>query len=156
MTLLESTYGSQPYGNRPNDVLLPGETTLRYFAAAFFTLTVLTDWAYVQTMILMWKDFSSWLLLAGLVAGMLGVSLWLVSLAIYRRRPLWSVVALNALVLAAAFVNSLLHAGDGWTYIVPWGIGLSTVTCLLILASAVLERRALVWRTGNARLGASK
>lgn len=121
---------------------LPGQETLRSFAAAFFALTLLTDWAYTQTMILMWKDFSAWLLFAGLVAGGFAVLLWLIGLAVYRRRPLWLVVVLNAVVLALAFVNSLVHAGDGWTAIMPWGLGLSLVTCLLMLVSATLRRAA--------------
>lgn len=127
---------------RVGPAALPGQETLTYFAAAFFTLALLTDWAYVQTMILTWQDFSSWLLLAGLVAGGVAVLLWLVGLALYRQRPVWIIVILNALVLAAAFLNSLVHAGDGWTAIVPWGIGLSLVTCVLMLASAVLRRQA--------------
>lgn len=121
---------------------IPGQETLRSFAAAFFTLTLLTDWAYTQSMILMWKDFSSWLLFAGLTAGGLAVALWLIGLLVYRRRQLWGVVALNAVVLGMAFINSLIHAGDGWTAIMPWGIGVSLVTCLLMLVSAALRRMA--------------
>ncbi|MFC3088561.1 DUF2231 domain-containing protein [Tabrizicola soli] len=127
---------------RVGPAALPGQETLTCFAAAFFTLALLTDWAYVQTMILTWQDFSSWLLFAGLVAGGIAVLLWLIGLALYRQRPVWIIVILNALVLAAAFLNSLVHAGDGWTAIVPWGIGLSLVTCVLMLASAVLRRQA--------------
>jgi uncharacterized membrane protein len=138
-----------PDRSRRSDLTLPGQTTLTYFAAAFFTLTLLTDLAYMQTTILMWKDFSSWLLFAGLVAGLLGVLLWLIRLAFYRQRPLWSVIVVNSMVLAAAFLNSLLHAGDGWTYIVPWGIAVSVATCLLMLASAALGRRALINKTHN-------
>ncbi len=122
---------------------LPGLMTLADFAAAFFTLTLLTDFAYVQTTVLMWQDFSSWLLFFGLIAGGLATLLWLITLALRRHRPVWGVVILNALVLMAAFFNSLVHAGDGWTAIVPWGIGLSALTCLLMLGSAVLRRRVL-------------
>ena len=121
---------------------LPGQRTLRDFAAAFFTFTLVADIAYARTVILMWQDFASWLLFAGLVAGALSGLLWLGSLAMHRHRPHWPVVILNLLVLVAALVNSLVHAGDGWTAIVPWGIGLSVVTCLLMLASAVLSRLA--------------
>ena len=46
------------------------------------------------------------------------------------------------LVMLAAFFNSLLHAGDGWTAIMPWGITPSVVTCVLMLLAAVLNRRA--------------
>jgi uncharacterized membrane protein len=130
------------YADRAYWASFPGEETLGYFAAAFFSLTLLTDWAYIQTTVLMWKDFSAWLLFAGLVAGGFAVVLWLIGLAVHRTRPLWAVVLLNALVLLAAFINSLVHAGDGWTGIVPWGIGLSVLTCLLMLASATLRRMA--------------
>ncbi len=131
------------YSNAPYWVPFPGQDTMRYFAAAFFTLTLLTDWAYMQTTVLMWKDFSAWLLFSGMVAGGLAALLWLVGFVIQRRRPVWGVIALNALVLATAFVNNLIHAGDGWTSIVPWGIGLSLLTCLLMLVSATLRRMAL-------------
>ncbi len=122
---------------------LPGQETLRYFAAAFFALTLVTDWAYTQTMVLMWRDFSAWLLFAGLVAAGVAVVLWLIGLVVYREHPFWTVVFLNALVLITAVVNSLVHAGDGWTSIVPWGIGLSLVTCVLMLVSTTLRRTAL-------------
>jgi uncharacterized membrane protein len=130
------------YDDRRDWASVPGQEILRSFAAAFFTLTLLTDWAYTQTTILMWKDFSSWLLFAGLVAGGVAVVLWLISLLIYRVRPFWGVILLNALVLATAFINSLVHARDGWTAIVPWGIGLSLLTCLLMIVSATLRRMA--------------
>ncbi|WP_431300793.1 DUF2231 domain-containing protein [Tabrizicola sp. BL-A-41-H6] len=130
------------YRHRTFEASVPGQITLTYFAAAFFTLTLLTDWAYVQTIVVMWRDFSSWLLFAGLVSGGLGVLLWLIGLVIGRGLTHWTVVALNAAVLAAAFLNSLVHAGDGWTAIVPWGLGLSVATCVLMLASAALSRGA--------------
>jgi uncharacterized membrane protein len=123
---------------------IPGQITLTYFSAAFFTLTLMTDWAYVQTIVLMWQDFSSWLLFAGLIAGGLATLLWLIGLALHRRRATWGIVILNGLVLVTAFVNSLVHAVDGWTAVVPWGIGLSIVTVLLMLGSAVLRRLELV------------
>ena len=129
-----------PSAGRRGWASIPGQETFRYFAAAFFALTLLTDWAYTPTMVLMWKDFSSWLLFAGLVVAGIAVLLWLVGLVVYRERPLWGVVFLNALVLVAAFFNSLVHAGDGWTAIVPWGFGLSVLTCLLMLVSATLRR----------------
>jgi uncharacterized membrane protein len=127
---------------RPFRASLPGQITLTYFAAAFFALTLFTDWAYVQTTILMWRDFSSWLLFFGLVCGGIAVLLWLVSLVVYRQRPVWTEVILNALILAAALVNSLVHAGDGWVAIMPWGIGLSLLTVVLMLISGTLRRVA--------------
>ena len=41
------------------------------FPIACFTLALLTDIAYWRTGNLMWQNFSAWLLLAGLVVGVL-------------------------------------------------------------------------------------
>lgn len=131
-----------PYGARIADTPIPGTTTLTHFAAAFLGLTLVTDFAYVQTLVIMWRDFSSWLLFFGLIAGGLAAVLWVISFATDRIRPVWGAVLLKALVLVAALINSLIHAGDGWTGVVPWGIGLSAVTCLLMLGAALLNRRA--------------
>lgn len=138
MALLQTDYDRRPY-----PALLPGQLILAHFAAAFFSLTLFTDWAYVRTAIVMWQDFSEWLLFAGLVVGAFAVILWLIGWAVLRRRPVWPVAGLNILVLATALLNSLIHGTDGWTAVVPWGIGLSVVTCLLMLLSAFLWRNAL-------------
>jgi uncharacterized membrane protein len=66
-----------------------------------------------------------------------------------RVRPAWGVVGLYVLVMVAAFLNSLIHAGDGWKAIVPWGVGVSAVTCLLMLGAAMLNRRATASLTLN-------
>ncbi len=137
MAPLQPTYRSRPF-----TAPVPGQDTLTYFSAACFTLTLITDWAYTQTTVMMWRDFSSWLLFAGLVFGGLGVALWLIGLLFRRGTTRWLVILLNAPILAAAFLNSLVHAVDGWTGIVPWGIGLSIATCVLMLVSATLRRRA--------------
>lgn len=118
---------------------VPGQDTFTYFSAACFTLTLITDWAFTQTTVAMWRDFSAWLLFAGLAIGGLGVALWLIGLVFRRGRTRWLVVLVNAAVLALAFLNSLVHAVDGWTGIVPWGIGLSVATCLLMLVSMALR-----------------
>lgn len=131
-----------PYSGPRPWASIPGQETLRTFAAAFFALTLLTDWAYMQTALLMWKDFSAWLLFAGAVAAGIAVLLWTIGLVVYRQEQAWLVVMLNAVVLAVAFVNNLVHAGDGWTSIVPLGIGLSLLTCVLMLVSASLRRVA--------------
>jgi uncharacterized membrane protein len=138
MAQFNPTHRGQPFR-----ASIPGQVTLEYFAAAFFTLTLLTDFAYIQTTILMWRDFSAWLLFAGLIAAGIAVLLWLIGLAVYRQRQIWAVVAINTLVIVAALLNSLIHAGDGWTAIVPWGIGLSLVTCVLMLVSGALRRQAV-------------
>jgi uncharacterized membrane protein len=43
---------------------------------------------------------------------------------------------LSSLVLA--FFNNLVHANDGWTSVVPWGLTLSALTVALMLVTAWL------------------
>jgi len=130
------------YSSRSATHPMPGLSVLIHIAAGFFAATLVTDIAYTQTMILMWQDFSSWLLFFGLIVAGIGSVLWLISLFMKRVRPAWGVVALYVLVMIAAFLNSFIHAGDGWKAIVPWGVGVSAVTCLLMLGAAMLNRRA--------------
>ena len=137
------TYQNPGYRTRPIRASLPGQVTFSTFAAAFFTFALVCDWAYVQTTVLMWRDFASWLLFAGLICGGVAVLLWLIGLAVYRTRPAWGEALLNLVILALALVNSLVHAGDGWTAIMPWGVGLSLVTVSLMVISGTLRRMAL-------------
>jgi uncharacterized membrane protein len=53
----------------------------------------------------------------------------------------------NVAVLLLALVNSLIHAGDGWTAVVPWGLVLSAVTVLVLIVTTWLGR-SMVYRYG--------
>lgn len=121
------------------------------FPIACFTLTLLTDIAYWRTSNLMWQEFSSWLLLAGLIFGGLAALAGAVDLlsrsAVRAQRPAWPHAIGNVIVLALAFVNSLVHAGDGWTAVVPYGLILSAVTVLLIFVTGWLGH-SMVYRHG--------
>ena len=122
------------------------------FPFVCFTLALLTDLAYWQTANLMWVNFSAWLLFAGLVFGALGLLAGLLDLARSRTRPLrpgFVVILLYIAILALAIFNSLLHAGDGWTAIVPFGLVTSAVTVVLMIFTASLSSRKyarLAWR----------
>ncbi|WP_343038945.1 DUF2231 domain-containing protein [Paracoccus aestuariivivens] len=104
------------------------------FPIACFSLTLAADIAYWQTENLMWLNFSAWLLAVGLLFASLAAIWWLLGLLLgwWRARG-WTVV-LGALVLIVAFLNNLVHAGDGWTAVVPLGISLSLLTVLLMSA----------------------
>jgi uncharacterized membrane protein len=57
-----------------------------------------------------------------------------------------------ALLLAAwfvEFINSLVHARDGWTAVVPTGLILSLIGSLLILASGWTWRPIRFWAPGE-------
>ena len=99
------------------------------FPIAFFTLALVTDVAYWATTNLMWSHFSSWLIAAGLVMGSLAALAGLIDFVANRyiraQPPAWPHFLGNALVLALSLLNAFVHARDGWTAIVPWGLVLS-------------------------------
>lgn len=119
------------------------------FPFVCFTLTLLTDIAYWRTSNILWQDFSDWLLFAGLIFGALALLAGAIDLlrpATRARRPGWLQIAAFVLVLCLAFLNSLVHAGDGWTAVVPYGLILSAATVLLLLVTIWLGRLGLVSR----------
>lgn len=122
------------------------------FPFVCFTLALATDLAYWQSANLMWQNFSAWLLFAGLAFGVLGILAGLMDLLRPRTRPLRPAllsVLLYLVILALALVNSLVHAGDGWTAVVPLGLLISAATfVLMLLATAVSARKyaKLAWR----------
>ncbi len=119
------------------------------FPVVCFTLTMLTDIAYWRTANLMWQNFSSWLLFAGLVFAALAILAGIVDFAlrpaIRSRRPAWPHAIGSIVVVLLALLNSLVHAGDGWTGVVPWGLTLSIVTFVVMVITDWLGR-SLVYR----------
>lgn len=142
----------------PSHAAPPVYATLVPFPFVSFTLALFTDIAFWQTANLMWQNFSSWLLFAGLVFGGLGLLVgaveMLVSYDARARGPGATAVAGYVLVLLLAFWNSLVHAGDGWTAIVPYGLVLSAITVVLIVVTTALARatasRRIVGRSRHA------
>lgn len=129
----------------------PIHATLAPFPIVCFTLTLLADIAYWRTANLMWQHFAEWLLFAGLVFGALAALAGAVDFAFRRevRRPgpAWPHALGSIAVLLLAFANSLIHARDGWTGVIPYGLILSAVTVLLMMVSDWLGR-AMVYRYG--------
>jgi uncharacterized membrane protein len=120
-------------GSRPiHAMLVP-------FPVTCFTLTLITDITYWQTGDLMWQRFGEWLLFAGLVTGGLASLAGLIDVLArdrLRRSPYpWLHGVGNLVALVLALLNSLVHARDGWTGVVPWGLTLSAVTVLLLLVT---------------------
>jgi uncharacterized membrane protein len=99
-----------------------------------FVGALLTDLAYVSSAEMMWLDFSSWLLLAGLIGG--GVAGVLLIVEVARARDRRALSAHFLLLLAswvAEIFNSFIHARDGWTAVVPAGLLLSILATVLAL-----------------------
>jgi uncharacterized membrane protein len=115
------------------------------FPCVSFVLALLTDIAFWATGNLMWQNFSAWLLLTGLVFGGLSIPFALIDLfrpstSLLRAGLMASVTYVMALALAV--INSLVHAGDGWTAVVPYGLVLSATTVVFILMSVSLNSKA--------------
>lgn len=125
---------------------------LSAFPIVCFTCALLTDIAYVQTMRIMWADFSDWLLFIGMIGGVVAAFAGLVSLLLHRRREtsraIWPLVIGSLLVLIVAFFNNLVHSRDGWTSVMPTGLILSGVTVLLMLVAAGMSAKASGPRVG--------
>ena len=121
------------------------------FPIVCFTLTLLTDIAYWRTSYLMWQYFSEWLLLAGLVFGALAAIAGAIDFLLRwetRAAPhAWPHAIGGVVVLLLAFVNSLVHAGDGWTGVMPYGLALSAVTVVVMMVTNWFGR-AMVYRHG--------
>lgn len=107
------------------------------FPIACFALTLATDLAYWQTTNLMWQNFSAWLLFAGLIFGFFAILATIVDLLTRRliAAAAWPLAIGGIVVLVLAFLNSLVHAGDGWTAVVPYGLLLSAVTVIAMAVS---------------------
>ena len=118
------------------------------FPAVSFTLALLTDIAFWQTSNILWQNFSAWLLFAGLVFGALaalaGVVDYLSRRAVRAQRNVWGRAFGTLVVLALALINSLVHAGDGWTAVVPYGLLLSAATVFVIAVTAYVGRPRIV------------
>ncbi|MGB3244581.1 MAG: DUF2231 domain-containing protein [Sulfitobacter sp.] len=120
-------------------------TKFASFPMVCFTLTLLTDIAYWQSANLMWQNFSAWLLLSGLVvaafAALAGLVILISSSRLRALPMIWFYAIGNVIVLLVAIANSLVHARDGWTAIVPLGLTLSAITVVLMLITGWMGTR---------------
>jgi uncharacterized membrane protein len=100
---------------------------------------LLTDLAYQGSGgNLLWVNFSSWLIAAGLLFGALAGLVILIDT--FRRSVSWLAFVLLLAAWIVEFVNSLVHARDGWTAVVPLGLTLSAIAAVLILIAGWLAR----------------
>lgn len=115
-------------------------STLLAFPIACFSLTVATDVSYLRTVNLLWLHFSEWLLLAGLIFGVLAAFASLVDYFIRKVRPHWLALSGGIAVLLLAAINSFVHTADGWTAVVPYGLTLSVLTVFAMIVTAWFGR----------------
>jgi len=115
-------------------------STFLAFPIACFSLTVATDVGFVRTVNLLWLHFSEWLLLTGLIFGVLAAFAYLVDYFICKLRPHWLALTSGIVVLLLAAINSFVHTADGWTAVVPYGLTLSVLTVVAMIVTAWFGR----------------
>jgi uncharacterized membrane protein len=119
---------------------------LASFPIACFSCALLTDIAYTRTANMLWSDFSDWLLAAGMAGGVLAAIVGIGSLFGDRRGHSTGAAIITVLgtllVLAAGFLNNLVHSRDAWTSVMPEGIALSAITVVFILLTIWLAALA--------------
>ena len=103
---------------------------------ACFVGALFTDIAYVASAEIMWANFSAWLLLVGIVFGVLaaiaGLADFLGNRLVRAQTPAWPHLIGNAVALILAVINLLIHTRDAWTSVWPTGLVLSAITVLIL------------------------
>lgn len=112
-----------------------------------FAGVLLTDLAYLSSGgNLVWLDFSSWLLLVGLVFGVIAGIVLLIDLirspAMRAGAGLAHLLFFYAALLVELF-SMFVHQRDGWTAVAGLGLVLSIIGALLALIAAWLRRPAV-------------
>lgn len=107
-------------------------------AVTCFVGIVVTDLCYQGSDgNLLWLNSSTWLLAAGIAFGVVAFVLMLIDAV---RGLNWLAALLLFVVLVEELFNSLIHARDGWTAVVPTGFLLSIIGAVLALVTGWLAR----------------
>jgi uncharacterized membrane protein len=112
-----------------------------------FLGAVLSDYAYTSTYHVQWSNFSSWLIVGGLVFGFAALACSLIDLRRADRRGGHFAVSL-VLILAVCVlgvVNAFVHARDAWATM-PTGLILSVIVAVLACAATVVGFYTVRWR----------
>jgi len=118
---------------------------LTAFAASCIVGVLATDIAYWATANVIWTNFSDWLLIAGVLAGLLSIVIALIETLVRRAprlRPIWPFWLGGILALILAFFDLLVHTRDAWTSVVPWGLALSAAAVIVVIVVAWMARAA--------------
>ena len=113
-----------------------------------FLGALLSDLAYTGSGgNLVWLDFSNWLLLFGLIFGVIAAIVLLIDFvrsAAVPSRAGWTQPLFFYAALVVELFNAFVHDRDGWTAVAGTGMILSVLGALLILIAGWLHRPAVV------------
>lgn len=111
------------------------------FPITLFVSALVTDIAYLRTAEIQWTNFSAWLIAGALVFGGL-VGAWAILEAVVARTatrlPRLIYVGLLAAAWILGLMNSFKHSQDGWSSVGAFGVILSALCALLVLAAGFI------------------
>ncbi len=117
----------------------PIHPALIVFPVAFLVGVLLTDVAYFYTNDNFWARGSFWLLIAGLVGGVIAAITGLLDFLrierVRKRTAGWAHLILNVTALILTTVNLVLRWHNQMVAVLPWGLTLSLIVALLLGAS---------------------
>jgi uncharacterized membrane protein len=118
--------------------------------SALLMAALFTDFMYYSNSLIQWSNFSTWLILGGLVLALASVIVLAIEAVLGRTGP---VSRLDFILLAVAVVlsiiNELVHTRDGWTTVVPTGIALSAIVFILLLVAGLRGWTVTIARVRN-------
>ncbi len=121
--------------------LHPLHAILLAFPVALFTSGLVTDFAYLNTAVIQWSNFSAWLITGALVFGGLTLA-WAIVAAVFPRRTTRSralvFLAVVAIMWIAGLINAFQHSHDGWPSVGALGLTLSIISSLFALIAAAI------------------
>ena len=143
-----------PLSNPRSSVSLRGHPIHLLLApvpAVCFVATFVTDIVYWRTAAMLWADFSSWLVVVGVIFAVVTAIAGLIDLlrdrGLREYRAAWIHGLGNTAVLVLSFFNALIHTRDAYTSVVPSGLILSGLVVLLLIVTG-WNGWTLVYRHG--------
>ncbi|MFI8666149.1 DUF2231 domain-containing protein [Qipengyuania sp. NPDC077410] len=117
----------------------PIHAILLAFPVALYPAALLSDITYLNTAVIQWTNFSSWLIAGADVFAGLVLAWALVSQFLGRKRQRgWAYVMVVALMFIAGVLNAFQHARDGWHSVGTSGLVLSILCTILAFVAAFL------------------
>lgn len=119
--------------------LHPLHAILLAFPIALFAGALASDITYLNTAVIQWSNFSSWLIAGALLFGGLALAWAVVLVFIHRSAGLRGRAVLFLVLLAvmwiAGLINAFQHSRDAWSSVGTTGLVLSIVSTVLALAA---------------------
>ena len=126
---------------RHPDAIHPVHAVLLAGALPLFAGALLADIAYAGTYEIQWANFSSWLIVGGLLLAAIALAFAIAGLLGHRAtRDRIVDVAVLAAAWGVQLFNALVHARDAWAAM-PDGLVLSAIGSLLMAAAVWLGYR---------------